>query len=87
MKITIESTTRIVLVNGVPTRVWQGTSEGGLVIAALVAQIAVDADAAPADFGRELEENAAPLPAAMAMFPYAAVVIGYVPDDEPKESN
>ena len=87
MKITIESTTRIVLVNGVPCRMWQGTTESGVEIAALVTRIGVAVlDAAgnvAEEFERELQEHAAPLPAAVAMFPWAAVVIGYVPDDDP----
>lgn len=85
MKITIESTTRIVLVNGVPSRVWQGTTASGVEIGALVTRIGVaildQAGNVPEEFERELVEHAAPLPAAVAMFPYASVVI--VVDEEP----
>jgi hypothetical protein len=73
MKITIESTTRIVEVNGVPARVWEGTSEAGIPVAVMVTRIAVDKGADATQFDRELQEHKAPSPAARA-FPLRMVL-------------
>ena len=44
MKITIESTTKLVELNGVPARLWEGQTESGIKVHAYVTRIAVDAD-------------------------------------------
>jgi hypothetical protein len=41
MKITIESTTKLVELNGVPARVWEGVSDGGVPIHCFITRIAV----------------------------------------------
>lgn len=57
MQVTLHSTNKVVTINGVPARVWEGKTEGGVECFALVARIAcssgVDADAS--EFERELE--------------------------------
>lgn len=60
MKITIESTTKIVQVNGVSARIWEGYSEGGVPIHCYITRIAVKEDADQTVFQRELEEHRAP---------------------------
>ncbi len=62
MKITIESTTKIVDVNGVPARIWQGHTESGIEVHCFVTRIAPPADADCSEFERELKEHAAPRP-------------------------
>lgn len=60
MKITIESTTKIVQVNGIDCRVWEGESERGVKVQALIPRIAAHKDADLAQFEAELEEQKAP---------------------------
>ena len=60
MKITIESTPKIVHINGVPARVWQGETESGIPVHCFVTRIAPPADADCTEFDRELKEHAAP---------------------------
>lgn len=74
MKIEIRSTDRIVDVNGVPARVWEGTSEAGVKVICLVARIAVPADQDQQQFQRELQEHAAPSRAAVDAFPLRMLI-------------
>lgn len=56
MKITIESTTRIVTVNGVPARIWEGTTDSGIAVSCCITRIAAPAAADLQQFDRELQE-------------------------------
>jgi hypothetical protein len=60
---TIESTTKTVEVNGVPARIWQGTSERGVPVVCCITRIAVDKGADNSQFVAELQEHAPPTPA------------------------
>ena len=66
MKITIESTTRTVLVktsalsDGLVCRVWEGQTESGVKIQALIPRIAALADQDLSQFEAELQEQKAP---------------------------
>lgn len=62
MKITIESTTKIVQLNGVPARIWEGTTESGVPVHCYVTRVAVDRDEDTSQFERELQEQKAPRP-------------------------
>lgn len=62
MKITIESTSAILALNDIPCRVWQGTTENGIAIFALIPRVAVKRDADAAEFHRDLLEQAEPTP-------------------------
>jgi hypothetical protein len=42
MKISLESTDQLVWLNGVPARVWQGTTESGAGVQAFITRIAID---------------------------------------------
>jgi hypothetical protein len=60
MKLTIEPTSELVFVNGAAARIWQGTTDKGTPIYAIVAMVAVPAGSAPdihAQFERELVEQ------------------------------
>lgn len=59
MKITIESTEQIVTLNGVPARVWEGTSAGGVRVHAFITRIAVDREDDGTEFD-DLSEHAEP---------------------------
>lgn len=66
MKITIESTTRIVLVktsmlaDGIECRVWEGETAGGVKVEALIPRIAAREGQDLAQFEAELQEQRAP---------------------------
>jgi hypothetical protein len=60
MKITIESTTKIVSANGIDCRVWEGISEHGVRVVCLIPRIAVRNGQDTAQFEAELKECRAP---------------------------
>lgn len=71
MKITIESTTKIVELQTptgiVPARIWEGTTESGIPVHCYVARIAVQKDQDCTQFERELQEHKPPTPAIQAI--------------------
>jgi hypothetical protein len=60
MKITIESTTKVVNANGIECRVWEGTTERGVKIEVLIPRIAALANQDLSQFEAELKETHAP---------------------------
>jgi len=56
MKLTLESTTQIVHVNGVAARVWEGQTESGIACHAFITRVAVKNDLDSSQFDRELQE-------------------------------
>jgi len=74
MKITIESTTQIVDLNGVPSRIWEGTTDTGIAVHCLVTRIAVHKDADATQFYRELEQQRAPSPDLDGVYPQRMVL-------------
>ena len=60
MKMTIESTTKLVRVNGVPARIWEGSTQSGIVVHCYVTRVAVPEGEDQAEFQRELQQHAAP---------------------------
>lgn len=61
MKISIESTTKFVTLNGVPARIWEGHTESGIPVHCYVTRIAAPAAGADlSQFERELQEHSAP---------------------------
>lgn len=73
MKITIESTSKTVELNGVPARIWEGTTESGIKVHCFVTRIAAPADADLSQFDRELQEHAAPSNA-MCVYPLRMLI-------------
>lgn len=63
MIITIESTTKLVKIAGVPVRIWEGHTEGGIPVHCYITRVAV-AEGRPADdytqFEQELQQQKAP---------------------------
>lgn len=57
MKITIESTNKLTHFDGVPVRVWMGTTESGVQCHVFVHRIAVREDQNAEQFERELKEQ------------------------------
>ena len=44
MKITVENTSKIVTLNGVPARIWEGFTESGIECHCYITRIAIDKD-------------------------------------------
>ena len=63
MKITIHSTTKLVHLDGVPARVWEGVSESGVPVHCFITRLAPTIprdDPRQEEFIRELNEQEAP---------------------------
>jgi hypothetical protein len=61
MKITIESTSKIVHLNGVPARIWEGQTASGIKCHCYITRIAIDKDETKAnEFEKELNEQKVP---------------------------
>ena len=60
MKVNLESTTKIVTLNGVPARIWEGKTESGMKVHAFITRVAVDKDEDQTQLQKELQECAAP---------------------------
>jgi hypothetical protein len=60
VKITIESTTKIVQVDGVPARIWEGQTETGIPVHCYITRIAAARDVDLKQFERELREERSP---------------------------
>jgi hypothetical protein len=60
MKITIENTSRLTSVNGVPARVWEGATDSGIPVICLVTRVAVKNGLPTAQFEAELKEQKPP---------------------------
>lgn len=77
MTITITSTTKIVEVNGVPARVWEGhTTDSGIEVHCFITRIAVSNEEEPdilEQFKKELQETKAPT-AAIQSYPLKMII-------------
>ncbi len=70
MRLTIESTTKIVNIDGVECRVWEGQTVDGIPVHCFVTRVAVSAEAPDAvhdKFCRELRECRVPSPVVEAL--------------------
>jgi hypothetical protein len=70
MKIIIESTTKIVEINGVPARVWEGKTDSGIEVHCFITRIAVDKKADASQFEKELSECRPPINHDINAYPY-----------------
>lgn len=59
MRIIIHNTDKIVQVNGVEARIWEGHSENGVPLHCYITRVAVDKKEDLSEFGRELIEQPA----------------------------
>jgi hypothetical protein len=61
MKITIESTNKVVKLNGVPAQIWEGETDSGIKVHCFITRIAIDKNEVRTDeFERELQETRTP---------------------------
>jgi hypothetical protein len=74
MKITIESTTQIVDVNGVPARIWEGATDSGIPVHCFVTRIAVQKGQDASEFELELQEHRPPSPDLNGVYPMRMVL-------------
>jgi hypothetical protein len=75
MELMLTSTTKIVQVNGVPARIWEGVSAAGIPCHAYITRVAVANEEDTRQFEEELQECRAPtsevaaLPASVLLCP------------------
>lgn len=62
MTLTIRNTTKIVTLNGVPARVWEGHTESGIPVHCFISRVAVKDDQDCTQFEKELTECSKPSP-------------------------
>lgn len=62
MNINLKQTSKIVEINGVPARVWEGSTSKGIPLTAFITRIAVDKAEDHEDFESELKETNCPEP-------------------------
>lgn len=74
MKITVESTTKTVELNGVPARVWEGETASGIPVHCFITRIAVAREADCSEFERELQEHRPPVNPDVAAIPLRLIL-------------
>lgn len=63
MKLIIQNTSKIVELNGIPCRIWEGMTESGIVVHAYIPRVAIDKHELRAhEFEKELKEVCSPTP-------------------------
>ena len=67
MKVILESTTRVVNLDGMPCRIWEGETSGGVKCHAYIPRIAAESDQDLSQFETELEEKRRPSPEVAAI--------------------
>ncbi len=73
MNVQLTSTSKIVNLNGVPARVWEGHTEAGIACHAFITRIAVHNDDDATEFEKELLAQAPPS-AAVAAIPLSMIL-------------
>ncbi len=74
MKLAIWNTSRVVTIDGVSARLWEGTTDKGVKVHCLITLIAADESADLSEFNRELSEQVEPSRESVLIFPFARVV-------------
>jgi hypothetical protein len=74
MLIILKNTDKIIDVNGIKSRLWEGKTDTGIFISCLIIRIAVNAKADQTEFDQELIECRPPSPEADRAFPVRLVV-------------
>jgi hypothetical protein len=67
MKITIESTEKIVFLDGFQCRIWEGETESGIKLHAYIPRVAAAPDQDLTQFEKELKEQRKPSPEIQAI--------------------
>ena len=78
MKITIESTSRIVQIEGphgtIPARVWEGTTDSGIPVICAITRVATPSDGNTEQFDRELQACKPPSQMAVEAIPLRMII-------------
>lgn len=74
MKVQLHSTEKIVTINGIPARVWEGVTEGGVNCHAFITRIAVHENDDASEFEKELQEHSPPSSAALDSIPLRMII-------------
>lgn len=74
MKVTLESTGKIVYLNEIPARIWEGKTESGIPLHAFITRVAVDRAADTTQFEKELEEMKPPSPEVNRAYPLRMIL-------------
>lgn len=56
MKVQLESTTKLIMLNGIQCRVWEGATEAGIACFAFIPRIGIHQDSDASEFERDLQE-------------------------------
>jgi hypothetical protein len=73
--IVLKNTDRIIDVNGIQSRLWEGKTESGIPVHCLIVRIAVNKEADQSEFEKELLYRDPPSPASDAAFPATRLVV------------
>lgn len=60
MIVTLQSTTKVVTLNGTQARVWEGTTDSGIKVHAFITRISVNKNENVTQFYKELQQQKAP---------------------------
>lgn len=74
MKITIESTSKLVQLNGVPARIWEGKTESGIPVHCFITRIAAPLEEDQTEFLQQLQEHKAPSPEIARSYDYRYLI-------------
>jgi hypothetical protein len=74
VRVTLESTTKVVQLDGVPGRIWEGTTDSGIAVHAIITRVAVHHDADTRQFEAELTEHRAPRNADIVAYPHRLIL-------------
>lgn len=73
MKATIQSTSKIVQLDGIPARLWEGQTESGIGIVCFITRVAIKNGEPSEEFERELQQQSTPS-AEVMQFPISLIL-------------
>lgn len=74
MRITVESTDRIVTLNGIPARIWEGETDSGIKLHCFITRIGINKNEHRLEeFEQELQETKSPSPE-MKVYPTSLIL-------------
>lgn len=74
MTLTLHNTTKLITLNGLPCRVWEGKTAAGVEVFAYITRVQVRRDADLTEFERELTEQRPPSVEADAVIPLRMIL-------------
>jgi hypothetical protein len=74
MRITIDSTDKVVELNGIPARIWEGQTDSGIPVHCFITRLAVSKDADNTQFEKELQEHRPPRELQIRAYPLRMIL-------------